>query len=347
MKEANDSVSIDEEKEEPPLKKSRTFPVPAAYEGVPHVPAFGDSEPPAGEARRIDGKRIAQVILDDVRTSVKARIDAGARAPGLAVILVGDDPASRIYVRTKERQCRQCGILSFTHTLPEAATQSELLALIRRLNADDTVDGILVQQPLPAALDAAALVEAVDPAKDVDGFHPYSIGRLCQRNPLFRPCTPLGVLALLRHTGVTPFGLDTVVIGASNIVGRPMGLELLLAGCSVTIVHRWTPDLEAHVRRADVVVAAAGKPGLVRGEWVKPGAVVIDVGINRMEDGKIVGDVDFDVAKRRAAWITPVPGGVGPMTVAMLLHNTLGSAARRAPAAAGTESAAEAQSAAV
>lgn len=275
------------------------------------------------KAQLIDGKKIAANLRREIADKVNQRKQQGLRLPGLAVILVGSDPASEVYVAHKRKDCEEVGFISLSHDLPADTTQEDLLALIDQLNDDPTVDGILVQLPLPAHLDSSQLLERIRPDKDVDGFHPYNIGRLAQRVPLLRPCTPLGIIRLLKSTGVSPYGLNATVVGASNIVGRPMALELLLAGCTTTVAHRFTNDLEEHVRRSDLVVVAVGKPGLVKGEWIKPGAIVIDVGINRMEDGRLRGDVDFDVAAERAAWITPVPGGVGPMTRACLLENTL------------------------
>jgi methylenetetrahydrofolate dehydrogenase (NADP+)/methenyltetrahydrofolate cyclohydrolase len=231
-----------------------------------------------------------------------------------------------VYVRNKKNACEEVGIQSVSYDLPATALQQELLELVDRLNADSGVDGILVQLPLPKQLDANAILERIRPDKDVDGFHPFNLGRLAQRLPALRPCTPKGVMHLLESTGFEFHGKEAVVVGASNIVGRPMGLELLLAGCTVTTTHRFTQDLAVHVGRADVVVVGVGKPGLVKGEWIKPGAVVIDVGINRLDDGRLVGDIEFDTAAARASWITPVPGGVGPMTVACLMENTLEAA---------------------
>ena len=274
-------------------------------------------------AQLIDGKAIAATIRRDIAVSVENHIAAGRRAPSLAVILVGNDPASQVYVAHKRKDCEQVGIESIAHDLPETTTQEELTALIDSLNSDGDVDGILLQLPLPAHLDSSPLLERIDPRKDVDGFHPYNLGRLAQRMPMLRPCTPKGIIALLDSTGVDLHGLDAVVVGASNIVGRPMALELLLAGCTTTVTHRFTRNLEEHVRRADLVVVAVGIPDLVKGEWIKPGAIVIDVGINRTGSGKLIGDVGFEAAVERAAWITPVPGGVGPMTRAGLLENTL------------------------
>ncbi|MGJ7456220.1 bifunctional methylenetetrahydrofolate dehydrogenase/methenyltetrahydrofolate cyclohydrolase FolD [Halomonas sp. RA08-2] len=277
-------------------------------------------------AQLIDGKSIAARVRQQVARQVQARRDAGARVPGLAVVLVGEDAASAVYVRNKHHACVEAGIESFSHTLPAETTQLELETLVDVLNADPAVDGILVQLPLPAHLDARPILERIRPDKDVDGFHPYNLGRLAQRMPMLRPCTPKGVMTLLEQCDIRVRGLDATVVGASNIVGRPMALELMLAGCTTTVCHRFTRNLEAHVRRADLLVVAVGKPGLVKGEWVKEGAIVIDVGINRLEDGRLVGDVDFAAAAERASWITPVPGGVGPMTVATLLENTLQAA---------------------
>lgn len=277
-------------------------------------------------AQLLDGKAIADNLLARISERVRHKRAAGVPAPGLAVIMVGSNPASRVYVRNKRNACERVGIRSLSHDLPEHTTQAELLARIDRLNADPTVDGILVQLPLPAHMDTETVIERIHPTKDVDGFHPYNIGRLAVRLPALRSCTPLGVMKLLESTDHPLLGQNAVVVGASNHVGRPMALELLLAGCTVTICHRFTQDLPEQVARADILVVAVGKPGLVRGQWVKPGAVVIDVGITRLTDGKLVGDVEFEVAKERASWITPVPGGVGPMTVAILLLNTLEAA---------------------
>jgi methylenetetrahydrofolate dehydrogenase (NADP+)/methenyltetrahydrofolate cyclohydrolase len=277
----------------------------------------------------IDGKAIAADIRREVREESDRLAARGKRRPGLAVVLVGDDPASHIYVRNKRAACDECGFVSVSHDLPHSATQTELLSLIQRLNADPAIDGILVQVPLPDHIDERAVIEAIAPDKDVDGFHPYNVGRLALRNPLMRPCTPYGVVRMLDRCGLSTKGLHAVVVGASNLVGRPMGLELLLDGATVTVCHRFTRNLREHVERADLLVVAVGKPGIVPGEWVKPGAIVVDVGINRLPDGKLVGDVDFETARERAGWITPVPGGVGPMTVAILMKNTLESALQR------------------
>jgi methylenetetrahydrofolate dehydrogenase (NADP+)/methenyltetrahydrofolate cyclohydrolase len=280
-------------------------------------------------ARILDGRKIAEGVLDNVRRRVAQRVAAGRSAPGLAVVLVGSDPASAVYVRNKRRACEQVGFVSIDHDLPAMTPEAELFALIDRLNADPAVDGILVQLPLPPHIDATALIQRIDPDKDVDGFHAANVGRLALRQPGLRPCTPKGVMTLLAHTDRPVRGKRAVVVGVSNHVGRPMLLELLLAGCTVVGCHRFTEDLAAEVARADILVVAVGKPGLVDGRWIKPGAIVIDVGINRMADGKLAGDVAFDSAAERAAWITPVPGGVGPMTVAMLVQNTLEAAERR------------------
>ena len=274
-------------------------------------------------AQLIDGKAIAASLRQQIAQRVAERNQRGLRVPGLAVILVGSDPASEVYVAHKRKDCEEVGFLSHAYDLPADTEQAKLLALIDQLNEDPSIDGILVQLPLPAHLDASLLLERIHPDKDVDGFHPYNIGRLAQRMPVLRPCTPKGIMTLLQSTGVDLYGMHAVVVGASNIVGRPMALELLLAGCTVTVTHRFTKDLPGHLASADLVVVAAGKPGLVKGEWIKQGAIVIDVGINRQADGKLIGDVVFETALPRAGWITPVPGGVGPMTRACLLENTL------------------------
>ncbi|MFM4837324.1 bifunctional methylenetetrahydrofolate dehydrogenase/methenyltetrahydrofolate cyclohydrolase FolD [Aeromonas veronii] len=274
-------------------------------------------------AKIIDGKQVAQTIRSQVAAQVQQRLAAGKRAPGLAVILVGADPASQVYVGSKRRACEEVGFLSRSYDLSATASQEELLALIDQLNADSHVDGILVQLPLPDHFDTTQVLERIQPDKDVDGFHPYNVGRLAQRIPALRPCTPKGIMTLIETTGVKTHGLHAVVVGASNIVGRPMTLELLLAGCTTTTCHRFTRDLEDQVRRADLLVVAVGKPNFIPGEWIKPGALVIDVGINRLADGSLVGDVEFETARRHASFITPVPGGVGPMTVASLMENTL------------------------
>lgn len=277
-------------------------------------------------ARILDGKRIAQEVLDRIARRVSERKAQGLDEPGLAVVLVGNDAASSVYVRNKRKACQQVGFRSFDYDLPSTTTQAQLFALIDRLNADPAVHGILVQSPLPDHIDEDALVDRIDPDKDVDGFQAVNVGRLALRRFGLRPCTPKGVMTLLGHTDRPVRGQHAVVVGVSNHVGRPLALELLIAGCTTTCCHRFTRDLEIYVRQADILVVAVGKPGLVKGEWIKPGAVVVDVGINRLEDGRLVGDVDFDVASQRASWITPVPGGVGPMTVATLMENTLEAA---------------------
>ena len=274
-------------------------------------------------AQIINGKAIAEGLLMQIREEVETLTNQGKRSPGLAVILVGDHPASAIYVRNKRRACETTAIHSVAYDLPASTSQDELLNLISQLNEDDSIDGILVQLPLPAQIDDRAIIERIDPNKDVDGFHPYNMGRLVQRAPTLRPCTPYGAMTLLQSTGVALQGKNAVVVGASNIVGRPMALELLLAGCTVTITHSATRDLARHVREAEILVVAVGKPRMIQGDWIRPDAIVIDVGINRLPDGKICGDVDFEAASQHAAWITPVPGGVGPMTIATLLQNTL------------------------
>jgi len=274
-------------------------------------------------AKIIDGKAIAQSVRHTVAARVQQRIAAGLRVPGLAVVLVGEDPASQVYVGSKRRACEEVGFESRSYDLPVSTTQEALLALIDELNQDPAVDGILVQLPLPAHIDSTLVIERIQPDKDVDGFHPYNVGRLAQRIPALRPCTPKGIMTLIQHTGVDTYGLNAVIVGASNIVGRPMTLELLLAGCTTITTHRFTKDLESFVRQADLLVVAVGKAEFIPGEWIKPGAIVIDVGINRLANGRLVGDVAYQAAAERASFITPVPGGVGPMTVASLIENTL------------------------
>ena len=280
-------------------------------------------------ARLLDGKKIAQELRAQIKERVGRRLREGRRPPGLAVLKVGHEAASEVYVRNKREACSEAGFCSFDYDLPLDATQEKLLSLIDQMNDHPEVDGILVQLPLPKQIDQTTVIERINPSKDVDGFHPYNIGRLAQRIPRLRPCTPYGIMRLLEATGESLEGKEAVVVGASNIVGRPMSLELLLGGCTVTICHRFTRNLPAHVARADVLVVAVGKPGMVKGEWIKPGAIVIDVGINRLPNGKLTGDVEFAAARQRAGWITPVPGGVGPMTVATLLLNTLEAAESR------------------
>lgn len=274
-------------------------------------------------AQIIDGKAIAKELRTQLKTKVEGRVALGARAPGLAVILVGADPASQVYVRNKRKACSDVGIKSFSYDLPATTSQAELEALIDECNANPEIDGILVQFPLPEGLDERRVIEKIAPDKDVDGFHPYNVGRLTQRIPLLRACTPKGVMTMLKKIGLDLLGINAVIVGASNLVGRPMALELLLEGATVTVTHRFTKNLEHHVRQADLLIVACGKPHLVPGSWVKDGAVVIDVGINRLDDGSLCGDVGFDEAKEHASYITPVPGGVGPMTVATLMENTV------------------------
>ena len=282
----------------------------------------------------IDGKQIGQGVRDEVKEAVDKRLEKGLPAPGLATVLVGDNPASQVYVRSKQKACAEVGINSFGHKLPEDATQEEVEAQVRQLNADPAVNGILVQLPLPRHLDEEKVLSAIDLEKDVDGFHPVNIGRLAQkgREPFFVPCTPAGCMALLERAGAKLSGANAVVLGRSNIVGMPVALLLVKANATVTICHSRTRDLPSVVREADVIVAAIGQPEFVKKDWVKPGAIVIDVGINQKEDPsakrgyRLVGDVAFDEVAEVAGAITPVPGGVGPMTIAMLLKNTLRAA---------------------
>jgi methylenetetrahydrofolate dehydrogenase (NADP+)/methenyltetrahydrofolate cyclohydrolase len=280
-------------------------------------------QPVTMTAHLIDGKLIAKQVRRDVALYVDSLKQAGKREPGLAVVLVGSDPASQVYVSNKRKACDEVGFNSRSYDLPADTSQQQLLDLVDELNNDAAIDGILVQLPLPAGLDAEQILERIHPHKDVDGFHPYNIGRLAQRIPALRPCTPKGIMTMIEATKRPVKGLDAVIVGASNIVGRPMSLELLLAGCTVTTCHKFTQDLKSHVSRADLLVVAVGKPAFIPGDWIKPGAIVIDVGINRTAAGSLVGDVEFDKAVERAGWITPVPGGVGPMTVASLIENTL------------------------
>ena len=277
-------------------------------------------------AQLIDGKKISQQRIEAVAQAVKARQEKGLHTPCLAVVLVGDDPASAVYVRNKKLACQKSGIESRSYELPSETMQDDLLKLVDELNGDPAVDGILVQLPLPAHIDSQAVLERIEPHKDVDGFHPYNVGRLVVKMPLMRPCTPKGVMTLLEAYGIDPKGKKAVIVGASNIVGRPQALELLLSRATVTICHSATQNLADEVAAADILVVGVGIPNFVKGEWVKPGAVVIDVGINRLNDGSLCGDVEFDVAKERASMITPVPGGVGPMTIATLLENTVHAA---------------------
>ncbi|POZ60599.1 bifunctional methylenetetrahydrofolate dehydrogenase/methenyltetrahydrofolate cyclohydrolase FolD [Chromobacterium alticapitis] len=277
-------------------------------------------------AQLIDGKAVAERLVAKVRAGVEARLEQGKRAPALAVVLVGNDPASAVYVGAKKKACEKAGVRSVSHELSAETSQQQLLEIIDQLNADDGIDGILVQLPLPKQIDPQAVIERIDPKKDVDGFHPYNVGRLVIKMPLMRPCTPRGVMTLLEEYGIDPKGQKVVIVGASNIVGRPQALEMLMARATVTVCHSATRDLEAEVAAADILVVGVGIPNFVKGAWIKPGAVVIDVGVNRLDNGKLCGDVEFAAASERASYITPVPGGVGPMTIATLLQNTLDSA---------------------
>lgn len=274
-------------------------------------------------AQLIDGKSLAALTRKEIATDIQIRKKKGLREPGLAVILVGNDHASHIYVNNKRQACEEVGIKSIYHALDATISEEELITLIDILNLDSSIDGILLQLPLPTHINSDNVLEKIHPTKDVDGFHPYNLGRLAQRRPLLRPCTPFGIMALLNSIQQPYENRHAVIVGASNIVGRPMALELLLAGCTITICHRFTENLKDYVQQADILVSAVGKPGLIKGDWIKRGATVIDVGITRLPDGSLTGDVEFKEASERAAWITPVPGGVGPMTVATLLKNTL------------------------
>ncbi len=280
-------------------------------------------------AQVIDGKAIAADMREEIKADTAELVAQGV-TPGLAVVLVGEDPASRVYVSMKEKACAAAGIFSDEYKLPAETSESELLALIEKLNADEKIDGILVQLPLPDHIDEAKVLDLISPKKDVDGFHPYNVGRLATGNPLFQPCTPYGVMKMLERTGVDLKGKEVVVVGRSNIVGKPVALMCLAEHATVTICHSRTQDLPGKVAAADVVIAAVGVPEMVKGDWIKEGAVVIDVGVNRVGEKKLVGDVEYDAAFERASAITPVPGGVGPMTITMLLYNTVVSAKRRA-----------------
>jgi methylenetetrahydrofolate dehydrogenase (NADP+)/methenyltetrahydrofolate cyclohydrolase len=274
-------------------------------------------------ANIIDGKKIAQETISEIKKSIAKNINDGISPPGLAVVIVGDNPASAIYVRNKRIACEEVGMKSFNHDLPEDTSEKELIELVKSLNNNSEVHGILVQLPLPDHISETKIIESIDPIKDVDGFHPYTIGRLMQRIPVLRPCTSIGVITMLDSIGIDPMGKHAVIVGASNLVGRPLALELLLRGATTTVCHKFTKNLKSFVNQAEILAVAVGKIGIIPGNWIKKDAVVFDIGINRDENGKVTGDVDFKTAKEQASWISPVPGGVGPMTVAMLLKNTL------------------------
>ena len=274
-------------------------------------------------AKIIDGKAIAEDLLQDLKKEIDVRSKKGIRNPSLAVVLIGSNPASSIYVKNKRLACEKIGVKSIAYDLPNETSEKELLTLIETLNNDTSIDGILVQSPLPSHINNDVIFENISPLKDVDGFHPKNIGLLAIKQPQLRSCTPYGVMKLIKATQLAIQGLDAIVVGSSNHVGRPMALELLLGGCTVTICNRYTQKLQQKIELADIVVAAAGIPDMIKGSWIKPGAIAIDIGINRLESGKIIGDIEFDIAKTRAGFITPVPGGVGPMTVATLMENTL------------------------
>ena len=274
-------------------------------------------------ANIIDGKKIAQETIQEIKESITKSSINGISPPGLAVVIVGNNPASAIYVRNKRIACKEVGIKSYDHDLSEDISEKELIKLVQSLNNNSDVHGILVQLPLPDHINETKIIESIDPIKDVDGFHPYTIGRLMQRIPVLRPCTSIGVITMLDSIGIDPMGKHAVIVGASNLVGRPLALELLLRGATTTVCHKFTNNLESFVNQADILAVAVGKAALIPGEWIKRDAVVFDIGINRDKNGKVTGDIDFESAKERASWISPVPGGVGPMTVAMLLKNTL------------------------
>ena len=280
-------------------------------------------------AKIIDGKKIAQETISDIKEAISKTKKEGTKPPGLAVIQIGENPVSKIYVRNKRIACDQVGMQSFNYDLPETTSEKELIELVALLNKNPEVNGILVQLPLPDHINETKIIETIDPIKDVDGFHPYTIGRLMQRIPILRPCTAIGVITILDYIGVDAVGKNAVIVGASNLVGRPLALELLLRGATTTVCHRFTKNLENFVSQAEILAVAVGKPNTIPGNWIKKGAVVIDIGISRDTNGKITGDVEFDVAKKRASWISPVPGGVGPMTIACLLHNTLIATCRK------------------
>jgi len=274
-------------------------------------------------ANIINGKKIAEEIISEIKNKVITKQSEGTAPPGLAVIQVGEDPASSVYVRNKRKACEEVGMKSFNYDLDQSTTQEELLELVESLNSNAEVNGILIQLPLPSHINETIVIETINPSKDVDGFHPYTIGRLMQRIPLLRPCTAIGVITMLEAIEIDPKGMNAVIVGASNLVGRPLNLELLLKGATTTVCHKFTKNLKDHVMSADILAVAVGKPNFIPGSWIKEDAIVFDIGINRDENGKLTGDVDFESAKKKASWISPVPGGVGPMTVAMLIKNTL------------------------
>ncbi len=274
-------------------------------------------------AKIIDGKQIANEILLEVKETISKATMKGKKPPGLAVIQVGENSASKIYIKNKRIACSKVGFKSFNYDLPEQTSEKELIELVVSLNNNPEVNGILVQLPLPPQINETIIIETIEPIKDVDGFHPYTIGRLMQRIPILRPCTAIGVMTMLDSIGADPIGKHVVIVGASNLVGRPLALEFLLRGATTTVCHRFTENLEHFVRQADILAVAIGKPNVVLSEWIKKDAIVLDIGINRNKKGDITGDVDFEIAKEKASWISPVPGGVGPMTVAMLIKNTL------------------------
>ena len=280
-------------------------------------------------AKLIDGKKIAEKIISEIKDKVITNQSEGIAPPGLAVIQVGKDPASSVYVRNKRKACEEVGMKSFNYDLDKSTSQQELIELVDSLNNNAEVNGILIQLPLPSQINETIVIETISPSKDVDGFHPYTIGRLMQRIPLLRPCTAIGVVTMLEAIEIDPKGMNAVIVGASNLVGRPLNLELLLKGATTTVCHKFTKNLKDHVMSADILAVAVGKPNFIPGSWIKENAIVFDIGINRDENGKLTGDVDFETAKEKASWISPVPGGVGPMTIACLLHNTLVATCRK------------------
>ncbi len=277
----------------------------------------------------LDGKKLSQKIKSQIKSQTKELKEKHNIVPGLAVVLVGDDPASLTYVKMKEKACKEVGFYSIVHHMPQSISQQEIEETIKMMNQNPNIDGILVQLPLPSHIDTTKILELIDPTKDVDGFHPYNFGRLMQGLDTFAPCTPLGVMELLKEYGIDPKGMDVCVVGASNIVGKPMAALLLNANATVDICHIYTKDLQSHTKKADMVVVGVGKPNLITADMVKDGVILIDIGINRLPDGKLVGDADFEAISQKASYITPVPGGVGPMTISMLLANTIKAARQR------------------